>query len=129
MGVSSLLVDVGLIDVVGPDGVEGGDVAGHAGHEAGEEGGEAEAEDSCGEEVEEHDRDGEVVVIDGGAVGVEDGFAADGVGFDGDDAVGVGFVEWDVRGWGSAAVRSLSGVTVGPEVTICWSDRRRPCGW
>ena len=93
VGVGGALVDVGLIDVVGPDGVEGGDVAGHAGHEAGEQRGEAEAEDSGWEEVEEHDGDGEVVVIDGGAVGVEDGFAADGVGFDGDDAVGVGFVE------------------------------------
>ena len=80
VGVGCLFVDVGLVDVVGPDGVEGGDVAGHSGHEAGEESGEAEAEDSGWEEVEEHDRDGEVVVIDGGAVGVEDGLAADGVG-------------------------------------------------
>ncbi len=59
------LVDVGLIDVVGPDRVEGGDVAGHAGHEAGEQSGQAETEDSCWEEVQEHDGDGEVVVIDG----------------------------------------------------------------
>src|SRR5271168_3317413 len=46
VGVSAALVDVGLVDVVGPDGVEGGDVAGHAGHKAGEKGGEAETEDS-----------------------------------------------------------------------------------
>ena len=71
--VGRLLVDVGLVDVVGPDGVEGGDVAGHSGHEAGEKSGEAEAEDAGWEEVEEHDRDGEVVVIDRVAVGVEDG--------------------------------------------------------
>jgi hypothetical protein len=48
--------------------------------------------------VEEHDRDGEVVVIDRGAVCVEDGFAADGVGFDGDDAVGVVLIEGELRG-------------------------------
>src|ERR1700750_1973504 len=98
VGIVGAFVDVSLIDVVGPDGVEGGDVASHAGHEAGEEGGETEAEDSCGEEVEEHDRDGEVVVIDGGSVGVEDGSAADGVGFYGDDAVRVGVVEGEVCG-------------------------------
>ena len=76
MGVGASFVDVGLIDVVGPDGVEGGDVAGHSGHEAGQQGGEAEAEDSCRKEVEEHDGDGEVVVINGSSVGVYDGLAA-----------------------------------------------------
>ena len=100
MGVSSLLVDVGLIDVVGPDGIEGGDVAGHAGHEAGEERGEAEAQDSSGEEMEEHDGNSEVVVIDGRAVGVHYGFAAERIGFDRDDAVGVGFVEGERSGGG-----------------------------
>src|SRR5271168_1620612 len=39
VGVGAAFVDVGLIDVVGPDGVEGGDVACHSGHEAGEESG------------------------------------------------------------------------------------------
>ena len=91
VGVAGFLVDVGLVYVVGPDGVEGGDVASHSGHEAGEERGEAEAEDSCGEEVEEHDGDGEVVVVDGIALVVEDGLAAEGVGLEGDDAVGVLF--------------------------------------
>ena len=33
MGVALVRHDVGLIKVVGPDGVERGDVAGHAGHE------------------------------------------------------------------------------------------------
>ncbi len=77
VGVGAALVDVGLVDVVGPDGVEGGDVAGHAGHEAGEQRGEAEAEDAGGKEAKEHDGDGEVVVVDGGAVGVEEGLAGE----------------------------------------------------
>ena len=61
----ALLGDVGLIDVVGPDGVEGSDVAGHAGHEAGEEGGQAQAEHAGREVVEQHDGDGQVVVVEG----------------------------------------------------------------
>ena len=59
------LVDVGLIDVVGPDGVEGGDVARHARHEAGQQGGQAEAKDAGWEIVQQHDGDGEVVVETG----------------------------------------------------------------
>ncbi len=98
MRVGAFFVDIGLVDVVGPDGVEGGDVAGHSGHEAGEQRGEAEAEDSGREEVQEHDRDGEVVVVDRVAVGVEDGLAADGVGLLRDDAVGVLIVEGNLCG-------------------------------
>ncbi len=89
MLVGAALVDVGLVDVVGPDGVEGGDVARHSGHEAGEQGGEAEAEDSGGKEVQEHDGDGEVVVVDGVALAVEDGLAVEGIGLERDDAVGM----------------------------------------
>src|SRR5262249_38131977 len=46
MFVAGVWLDVGLIDVVGPNGVKGGDIAGHAGHEAGEKRGEAESEHS-----------------------------------------------------------------------------------
>ena len=77
--VARALVDVGLVEVEGPDGIEGGDVAGHAGHEAGEQRGEAEAENAGGEVVEQHVGDGEVVVEDGLAVGVEHDFAGDGI--------------------------------------------------
>jgi len=95
VGVGCLFVDVGLVDVVGPNGVEGSDIAGHSGHEAGEESGEAEAEDSGWEEVEEHNRDGEVVVIDRVAVGVEDGLIVDWIGLLRNDAVGALVVERD----------------------------------
>ena len=91
--VGALLVDVGLVDVVGPDGVECGDVARHSGHEAGQQGGEAEAQNAGGEEGEQHDGDGLVVVVDQDAVGVDHVLAGDGVGFDRDDAVGVGLVQ------------------------------------
>ena len=52
--VGSAGVNVGLVEVVGEDGVEGGDVAGHAAHEAGQQRGEAEAEDAGGKVVEQH---------------------------------------------------------------------------
>ncbi len=44
VGVRRLPVDDGVIDVVGPDGVEGADVARLAGHEAGEQRGDPEAD-------------------------------------------------------------------------------------
>ena len=62
--VGALLVDVGLVDVVGPDGVEGGDVARHAGHEAGQQRGEAQAEHAGREVVQQQGGHGEVVVVD-----------------------------------------------------------------
>ena len=93
--VGGALVDVGLVDVVGPDGVEGGDVRGHAGHETREQSGEAETEDSRGKVAQKHDRDGEIVVVDGLAVGVEDRVAGDSVGFLRDDSVGVVGIERD----------------------------------
>ena len=81
-----MFVDVGLIDVEGPDGVKCGHIAGHPGHETGEQRGEAEAENAGGEVVEKHVGDGEVVVEDGLAVGVEHDFAGDGIDFRGDEA-------------------------------------------
>ena len=44
MRVAFVLADIGLVDVVGPHGGEGADVAGHARHEAGDQRGDAEAE-------------------------------------------------------------------------------------
>ncbi len=58
----------GLVEVVGPDGVEGGDVARHAGHERGQQGGERQAE-QAGRTVFFHERkDDAVVVVFGDAV-------------------------------------------------------------
>jgi hypothetical protein len=50
--------------------------------------------------MQEHDGYGEVVVIDRSAVGVFDGLAVEWIDFDWDDAVGVGFVEWERCGRG-----------------------------
>ena len=91
--VGAFLVDVGLVDVIGPDGVECGDVAGHSRHEAGQQGGEAEAQDAGGEEGEQHDGDGLVVVVDQDSVGIDHVLAGDGIGLDRDDAVGMCLVE------------------------------------
>ncbi len=54
--VRSVLVDVGAVDVVGPDGGEGRDVAGHAAHEAGDQGGDAEAEQTRAAVADQHQR-------------------------------------------------------------------------
>ena len=61
------LVHVALVDVVGPDGVERGDVARHAGHERGHQRGQADAQHAVGEILREHGRHDHVVV--GRAVG------------------------------------------------------------
>ena len=72
-------MNVGLVEVVGEDSVEGGDVAGHAAHEAGQQRGEAEAENAGGKEVEQHVGRGHVVVEQRLAAGGEHGLAGDGV--------------------------------------------------
>src|SRR6185369_5038470 len=56
---------------VGPDRIEGCDIAGHAGHEAGKKCGESEAEKAGWEIVEQHVGDGEIVVEDGLAILIE----------------------------------------------------------
>ena len=60
--------EVGLVEVVGPDRVEGGHVAGHARHERGEEGGEREAEQTRGAVLLDEREDHAVVVDLGDAV-------------------------------------------------------------
>ncbi len=60
--VARIPVQVRLVDIVGPDGVERRDVAGHAGHEAGQERSETQAEHARWEVMEKHDGDGEVVI-------------------------------------------------------------------
>ena len=87
MRVAAVFVDVGLIDVESPYGVEGGDVAGHAGHEAGEQRSEAEAQDAGGEVVQEHVGDGEVIVEDRLALRIEHDLAGDGIDFGRDEAL------------------------------------------
>ena len=54
--------EVALVDIVGPDGIKGGDVAGHAGHERCHQGREAQAEQPVGIVVRQQGRDGHVVV-------------------------------------------------------------------
>ncbi len=63
MLVGGFLVEEGAVDVVGPDGGEGADVAGHSGHEAGDEGGDAEAEESGAAVADEHERQDFVVAV------------------------------------------------------------------
>ena len=58
--------DVALVQIVRPDGVERGDVAGHARHERGHQGGDADAQQARGAEPGEHHRHGHVEI--GGAV-------------------------------------------------------------
>ena len=69
MRVAGLLVDEGAVDVVGPDGGEGADVAGHAGHEAGDQRGDAEAEQAGAAVADQHQRQHFVVAVLAGGLG------------------------------------------------------------
>jgi hypothetical protein len=63
VAVGGVPVDVRLVDVVGPDGVEGRNVAGHPAHERGEQRRQADAEHPCREVVGHRVGDGHVVVV------------------------------------------------------------------
>ena len=54
--------DVRLINIVGPDSVEGGDIAGHSRHEAGHQCGQAQAQHPGGKVMAQHERDRHVVL-------------------------------------------------------------------
>ena len=75
--VAAALVNVGLVEVVGKDGIEGRDVAGHAAHEAGQQRRKPEAENAGGEIMQQHIGRGHVVVKQRVAAGVEHGLAGD----------------------------------------------------
>ena len=60
--VACALVNVGLVEVVGEDGVECRHVAGHAAHEAGQQRRQSQAENAGGKVVQQHVRRGHVVV-------------------------------------------------------------------
>ena len=60
--VAAVRGDVALVDVVGPDGVEGRDVAGHARHERGHQRRQPEPQQARGEILHEHHGDRHVVV-------------------------------------------------------------------
>ena len=62
MGVGLALLDVGAVDVIGPDGVERRDVAGHARHEAREQRRDGQAEEAVGQVVLHEQDEGRVVV-------------------------------------------------------------------
>src|SRR6202789_3876724 len=72
--VGGALVHEGAVDVVGPDGGEGADVAGHAGHEACDERCDAESEQAGAAVADEHEREDFVVAVGRGCV---DGVFAD----------------------------------------------------
>ncbi len=60
--VGRFFVDIRLVNVVCPHRVEGGDIAGHAGHEAGEQRGQPKPENSSGKVVKQHVGDCQIVV-------------------------------------------------------------------
>ncbi len=61
--VFGMLDDVRLVDVVGEDGGEGADVAGHAAHESGDEGGDAEARAARSQVANHHQRKHFVIAV------------------------------------------------------------------
>src|SRR5467141_1603113 len=63
MRVGLTLFDECAIDVVGPNGGEGADVARHPGHEAGDEGGDSEAEETRPAVARQHERQYFVVAV------------------------------------------------------------------
>src|SRR5229473_2407738 len=63
MRVGLILFDECAIDVVGPNGSEGADVPGHAGHEAGDEGGDPKAEETRTAVTRKHERQYFVVAV------------------------------------------------------------------
>ena len=58
------------VDVVGPDGGESADVAGHAGHEAGDERGDPQAQQSRAAIARQHERKHFVVAVAAGGNGL-----------------------------------------------------------
>ena len=71
MRVGRGLAHEGAIEIVGPDGGEGADVAGHPGHESGDQRGDAEAEQAGSHIARHHQREHIVIGMlagDGGAL-------------------------------------------------------------
>ena len=98
VAVAGALAKVGLVEVVGEDSVEGGDVARHAAHEAGQQRGQAEAEKTGGKDVEQQVGRGHVVVEQGLSAGGEHGLAGDGVDLGRNQAAAFFHVVRDDRG-------------------------------
>ena len=55
--------DVGLVEVVGPDGVEGGHVARHAGHEGGQQPGQRQAQQARADNTFDQRKNHAVVIV------------------------------------------------------------------
>ena len=61
--VRGVLVDQGAVDVIGPNGGEGADVARHSGHESGNQSGDAEAEKARSAVACQHQRKNFVIAV------------------------------------------------------------------
>src|SRR5581483_12467244 len=62
MLVARAALDIGLVDVISPDRVEGSDVAGHARHETGQQRRQSESEYACREVMQQHLRNRQVII-------------------------------------------------------------------
>src|SRR6266851_5760257 len=67
--VGLILIDECAIDVIGPNGGEGADVPGHAGHEAGDEGSDSETQETRTAVTRQHERQNFVVTVAAGRDG------------------------------------------------------------
>src|ERR1017187_4947183 len=67
VGIGGFLAENGAVDIVGPDGGESADVAGHAGHEPGDQGGDTQAHQARSAVARQHDGEHFVVAVAAGS--------------------------------------------------------------